>query len=259
MAGLWRRLLGLAHRSPAVELGDADWQALLDHLPWVAGLTDSAQTRLRHLIGRFLADKTITPTAGLHLDGEQRRIIAALCCLPVVEYGYHGLHGWSEVIVHPDTFRAHRSHYDEPTGVVTEGEEELAGEVWEHGPVVLSWGDIEADLAEPEAGFLVAVHEIAHKLDLLDGVFDGTPPLPADWHRRWVTDFQSAFDTLVAQVDAGHDTAIDPYAATSPEEFFAVCSEYHFTAPDLLAAALPAVARHLERLYGRSPMHSRLD
>ncbi|WP_334131235.1 zinc-dependent peptidase, partial [Silanimonas lenta] len=42
-----------------------------------------------------------------------------------------------------------------------------------------------------------------------------------------------------------------------PEEFFAVCSEYHFTAPDLLREAFPAVAAHLERFYGPSPMARR--
>ena len=35
-----------------------------------------------------------------------------------------------------------------------------------------------ADLEEPDAGFCVAVHEMAHKLDALDGEMDGTPPLP---------------------------------------------------------------------------------
>jgi Mlc titration factor MtfA (ptsG expression regulator) len=46
---------------------------------------------------------------------------------------------------------------------------------------------------------------------------------------------------------------MDPYAAEAPEEFFAVASEYHFTAPAVLEAAMPAVAAHLRRLYGPPP------
>ena len=42
---------------------------------------------------------------------------------------------------------------------------------------------------------------------------------------------------------------IDPYAATAPEEFFAVASEYHFLAPGLLHNAYPAVASLLRRFY----------
>ena len=43
---------------------------------------------------------------------------------------------------------------------------------------------------------------------------------------------------------------IDPYASESPEEFFAVTSEYHFSAPQLLEAQMPEVAAHLRRFYG---------
>ena len=55
------------------------------------------------------------------------------------------------------------------------------------------------------------------------------------------------------QVDLGRETAIDPYAAEAPEEFFAVVTEYHFSAPDVLAGSMPAVAEHLRRFYGPSP------
>src|SRR3546814_15823189 len=94
---------------------------------------------------------------------------------------------------------------------------------------------------------------MAHKLDALDGVLDGTPPLPRAWQREWARDFQAAFDAFAAEVDRGRDTAIDPYAAEAPEEFFAVGSEYHFSDPRLMQATLPAVAAHLARTYGASP------
>ena len=55
------------------------------------------------------------------------------------------------------------------------------------------------------------------------------------------------------EVDAGRETTIDSYAAEAPEEFFAVCSEYHFSDPALLRAELPEVAAHLRRFYGPSP------
>jgi Mlc titration factor MtfA (ptsG expression regulator) len=95
---------------------------------------------------------------------------------------------------------------------------------------------------------------MAHKLDALDGVLDGTPPLPRAWQREWARDFQAAFDTFVAQVDRGRHTMIDAYAAEAPEEFFAVCSEYHFSDPATLRRAVPQVADHLARLYGESPL-----
>jgi Mlc titration factor MtfA (ptsG expression regulator) len=94
---------------------------------------------------------------------------------------------------------------------------------------------------------------MAHKLDVLDGALDGTPPLPRPWQREWARDFQAAYDKLAQQVDAGRNTAIDGYAAEAPEEFFAVVTEYHFSDPALLRRTMPKVAAHLERFYGASP------
>jgi Mlc titration factor MtfA (ptsG expression regulator) len=79
---------------------------------------------------------------------------------------------------------------------------------------------------------------------------DGAPPLPGSERAGWARDFQAAFDALTAEIAAGREPAIDAYAAEAPEEFFAVCSEYWFTAPDVLRAAMPAVAARLERFYG---------
>jgi Mlc titration factor MtfA (ptsG expression regulator) len=247
--GLIRRLF---RRAPDT-LDPVLWHAVRDRVRWCAALDADRDRRLQALTLAFLRGKAITPLAGLELDDVQRTTLAALCCLPLLEFGREGLHGWSQVIVYPDAFRAHRSHMD-AAGVLHEWEDELIGEAWDHGPLILSWADIEADLAEPDAGFCVAVHEMAHKLDALDGVLDGTPALPRDWQRAWAIDFQHAFDGFVARVDAGDDTTIDPYAAESPEEFFAVCSEYHFSDPAALRDVSPGVAAHLQRFYGPSPM-----
>ena len=221
--------------------------------PWFAALDDAALARLHALSARFLAQKTITPIGELTLDERQRLQLAALCCLPLLEFGANGLQGWSQLIVYPDAFRVHRSHVD-AAGVLHEWDDDLAGESWDAGPLILSWADVQADLAEPDAGFCVAVHEMAHKIDTLDGAMDGTPPLPRAWQRQWAHDFQRSYDALCAQVDAQQETAIDPYAAEAPEEFFAVVSEYHFSAPELLRQSMPEVADHLRRFYGPSPM-----
>ena len=231
-----------------------DRDALLGALPFLGRLEAARLDRLCTLVARYQGGKTITPLHGLALDDAQRLQLAALSCLPLLEFGAEGLHGWSQVLVYPGAFRVHRRHHDEDTGVVDEWVDELAGEAWEQGPLVLSWDDIQAELAEPGEGYQLVVHEMAHKIDILDGAMDGTPPLPADWQREWARDFQAAYEDFCRRVDEGEETAIDPYAAEAPEEFFAVASEYHFSAPELLAREMPAVARHLLRFYGASPI-----
>ena len=246
-------------------ISDTDWAALLARAPLVRGLEDDRQQRLRALAAGFLADKAITPAHDLALDDGDRLALAAHACLPLLEYGAGGLRGWSQVIVHPGAFRVEHGRHGAPhemdeLEVVEDGFEDREGESWQYGPMVLSWADLAAEIADPEPGYQLVVHEMAHKLDALDGVLDGTPPLPRDWQREWARDFGAAFESLKAELEAiehGDDedaeTAIDAYAAEAPEEFFAVCSEYHFTAPEILRAAYPAVAAHLERFYGKPP------
>jgi len=246
---LFRRLWSSA--PPAI--APQDWSSVVRRLPWVAALDAPRAARLATLAATFLHRKTITPIGDLVLSDQDRIALAALCCLPLLEFGEEGLHGWSQLIVYPDAFRVNRTHVD-AAGVMHEWDDELIGESWDSGPLVLSWADVQSDIAEPDAGFCVAVHEMVHKLDALDGLLDGTPPLPRDWQSAWARDFQQAFDGFVARVDAGETPALDPYAAEAPEEFFAVCSEYHFSAPALLRGTLPQVAAHLERFYGPSPL-----
>lgn len=238
-------------RRPA-SIDDSLWRAVVAAVPWAQALDAPRRERLRALSARFLHEKTISPIGGLELDPAQRAQLAALCCLPLLEFGGEGLRGWSQLIVYPQAFRVGRSHLD-AAGVMHEWDDELIGESWDAGPLILSWADVLADCEAPRDGFCVAAHEMAHKLDVLDGALDGTPPLPRPWQREWARDFQSAYEALIEEVDSGRETAIDPYAAEAPEEFFAVVTECHFSEPRLLREAMPEVAEHLRRLYGPSP------
>ena len=87
---------------------------------WIEALAPEREARLRGLAALFLRRKAITPLAGLQLDDRDRLLLAALCCLPLLEFGAEGLHGWSQLLVYPDAFRAQRSHID-AAGVLHEG------------------------------------------------------------------------------------------------------------------------------------------
>lgn len=250
----WFRRLHSAGDSAATVDG-GDWARACADAAVLAALAPDAQARLRELTQGFLRSKDITAVAGLQLAPKERTLIAALACLPVLHLGLDWLRGWHQLVIYPGQFGVRRHHHDEATGVVSEWDDELSGEAWDRGPVILSWADIREDLGDPQAGYSVVAHEIAHKLDALDGVMDGTPPLRRGMQQAdWVAAFQPAFEAICADVDGGRETPIDPYAAESPDEFFAVTSEYHFSAPELLAEAMPAVAAQLTAFYGPSPL-----
>jgi MtfA peptidase len=242
------RLSGLFVSRP--EIGDAEWAALMASSRLFDAIDANERARLRALTARFLAKKRFSGAGDHVLTDAQRLAIAALACLPVLHLSFDWLAGWREVIVYPGEFRVKREHHDEHTGVVTEGEDELIGEAWERGPVVLSWADVATDLERPFDGFNVVAHEIAHKLDMLDGAMNGVPRLPREIARRdWIETMQAAYDKLVRAVERGRETFIDPYAAESADEYFAVVSELHFSDREGLASAAPPVAALLARFY----------
>jgi len=54
-------------------------------------------------------------------------------------------------------------------------------------------------------------------------------------------------------MEQGEETEIDPYAAESPAEFFAVLSEIFFVEPTLLQAEYPAAYRLFAQFYRQDP------
>ncbi len=215
-------------------------------------LSPARRQRLREHAALFLADKRFHAAADHVVDPDQQLAVAAMACIPVHRLGFRALRGWRDVILYPAGFRSRREHHDEATGVVTQIDEDMIGEAWDRGPVVLSWADIAQDMASPFDGLNVVIHEIAHKLDMLDGSINGTPKLPSSIPRKqWVGVMQQAFDDMVRMVEGNIETPIDPYAAESVDEFFAVISEYHHSAPEQLRSSMPDVAALMDRYYGQ--------
>lgn len=248
--GLFRRyhLRKLPEKAP---IPDAIWIPAVADLPIFVGLTHEESEYLRRLATLFVHDKILEPAGGMILNDFICTRIAALACLPLLGLGYDWYDGWRTLIVYPGEFARPRSEFD-AIGVMHEWEDVLTGESWERGPVILSWADVEA--SGYRDGYNVVIHEMAHKLDMLNGVPDGFPPLHKDMDRRaWTECFTSAFSDLNARVDQGENTDIDPYAAEEPAEFFAVLSEYFFELPGLVQAEYPTVYELLTRFYRQDP------
>jgi Mlc titration factor MtfA (ptsG expression regulator) len=235
----WRRkrILG-RHR-----IDDLLWMRAKKNLPFLKGLSAEEERRLKELAIVFLAEKQLTPVRGLALSDDDRVEIALQACLPVLELGLDWYDGWVGIVVHPSEFKVRRAETDED-GVLHEWDDELAGESWPGGPVVLSWEALDDSGSVAEGGANVVIHEFAHMLDMRTGEADGVPPLPSrEARERWTEVFDAEFERFCKQVDAGKETFLDPYAAEHEAEFFAVASEAFFESPN-------ALKRDFARLYG---------
>ncbi len=232
----------------------ADFEAALARLPILQRLDTSERARLHEAASLFIHDKAFSAAGGAEVDEAIQLVIAMQACLLTLNLGEDSYRGWSEIILYPDAFL--RPHEEMDTaGVVHRSRDILAGESWHGGPLVLSIADVEnSGLAD---GVNVVLHEFAHKLDMLNGDANGFPPL----HRgmdaaAWARDFSAAYADLCHRVDAGKDTAIDPYATTNPAEFFAVLTEVFFETPALLNTKYPAVYQQLQQFYRQQPLLS---
>ncbi len=249
MASFLGELFGWGKNAPVLDEGA--WQAVLE-LPVFDGLSPEEMTRLRELAGKLLADKAFNGAAGAEVDAGMATVIVAFAALPVLNLGYGWYEGWNEIVVYPGEFLYDGEQMDE-AGVVHHVRHARSGESWEGGPMVLSWQDVQ--WSGRGEGFNVVIHEFAHKLDMKNGAANGRPPLHSGMSPEdWAHDFQVAYDDFCRRVDGGEETLIDPYAAESPAEFFAVLSECFFEAPDVLHEAYPAVYGQLRRFYLQDPL-----
>lgn len=251
----WRRRRVLARRRIDPEL----WRRVTGALPFLAGLEPAQLERLRQLALLFLAEKQLSAARGLELDDAMRLSIAVQACLPILELGLDWYSGWTGIVVYPGDFRVRRSELDED-GVLHEWDDELAGESWPGGPVILSWDAVGSAgrgrrPGKPREGEInVVIHEFAHKLDMANGMADGVPPLHAGMDREaWRAAFASAYEGFCDALDRGRATWLDPYAAEHPSEFFAVLSEAFFEQPRELRRRYPEVYRQLALFYRQDP------
>ena len=201
----------------------------------------------------FLAEKHFEGCDGLEMRDKIKVIIAAQACLLILHLDqvfYQKVH---TILVYPSVFR-HRSQGAEQGGVVVQREHTNLGEAWPGGPIILAWDHAYQGGRDPDDGQNTVFHEFAHKLDMLDGLTDGIPPLTMDHEEEaWRERFLQAFHLHVAAVEAKRKTLLDPYGATDIAEFFAVATEIFFERPHRLLQKEAQVYDLLKTFYRQDP------
>lgn len=235
------------------------WLAVLERRVEAYGrLSASAQATLRARVQVFLSEKTLVGCAGLEVTDEMRVVIAAQACrLELGQKRPTYFPHCQTIYLYPGAFVS-RVTETLPGGVVHEEATARIGESWHRGSVVLAWDAVEAASLGLTPGRNVVLHEFAHQLDGWDGAVDGVPHLNGpEAYARWQHGMRRAYLSLLNEARWGK-APIDPYAVTSPAEFFAVTTELYFEDVDPLRAHDPEVPRLLQEYYGVAPHSARL-
>lgn len=248
LARLWRRQRIGQRPFPAA------WRDIVRrHVPLARELPAAQHLRLKKHIQVLLAEVPFIGCAGLEIGDEMRVTVAAQAAFLLLGRG--GSFGnLREVLVYPGHFVVPRSEAG-AAGVVHEGRDVLAGQSWQRGQVIVAWDSVLDGAADPHDGANVVMHEFAHQLDQDTGAANGAPYVGrGSLQQAWARVMNQEFDALNSRLARAEPGLIEPYAATSPAEFFAVTTELFFERPDALAAERPALYEQLKRCYRLDPL-----
>src|ERR1700733_4238007 len=175
----------------------ADWTAILERNVAVYKLLDAdEQHHLRDLVHVFIAEKYWEGCGGLELTDEIRVTIAGTGCQLLLGRDHDLFGDVISILVYPSTVvlpERPRRFFD-PRIAPPRAGDLVIGVAQPHDALVLSWDAALRGARDSHDGHNVVIHELAHKIDFLDGAVDGTPPLPNEAARRaWANSFEPAF------------------------------------------------------------------
>ena len=219
-------------------------------------LDDAERAHLRALIQVFIAEKHWEGAGGLELTDEILVTISAQACLLLLGLPHNYYQNVESIIVYPSTVvpPQRKPGFFENISTPVEVAQPIIGQAFRRGPVIIIWDAALRGGRHPESGHNVIYHEFAHKLDMLDGTADGTPPLrDRTEYRDWVLTCSREYLRLKHSTEKGKESFLDSYAATNEAEFFAVATEQFFDQPRLMIKHAPNLYRVLKEYYRQDP------
>ena len=229
-----------------------EFATILTPLPLYQQLNETEKQQIHKSIMLFIVTKEFVGVS-LDITDEMRVVVAFHACLLLLHsHVSHCYENLSTVVIYPNTVIAQQVSNN--GGVYTKGEFLLEGQS-SSDTVVLAWNDAKKDAYHLQHNNVI-IHEFAHELDFLDGMADGTPPLPYSKYHEWAQvlshDFNRLVDVSLKNRDWGKYKLIGSYAATNEAEFFAVVSERYFEEPEKLKKHFPELYKELDMFYNMS-------
>lgn len=232
----------------------SSWEAALDaHFEVWRRLPEADQRRLRQIIAVLVAEKTWEGTKGAVVTEVMKVTIAAQAGLLLLGLPKHDYYrNVDTILIYPDSYVLRRGA--DPMGLLGDQDVPVLGHAQYGGPIVLSWKAARRGGEDADDARNLVFHEFAHKLDMLDGLVDGTPPLRARrqyaaWHRVMTAEYQA----LRHRTAKRRKSLLDAYGATDVAEFFAVATETFFEKPRSLQRRHSALYSVLRDFYQQDP------
>ena len=245
------------HRAETRKSRSPEWENFVHtNVAHYSALNDAERAELHATMLVFLEEKQWEGCGGLDLTDEIRVTIAAEACLLLLGLPHDYYRNVESILVYPTTvvIPEHRPGVFERVDSPVDANVPILGQAFAQGPVILVWDAVLHGARHPEQGHNVVYHEFAHKLDMLDGAADGTPPLAdSDQLAEWVEVCSREYLRLRELAGNGHKTFLDAYGAKNEAEFFAVATEEFFDRPIALLEHSPELYHVLSAYYRQDP------
>ena len=218
----------------------AKWREVLeDRVPFYVRLTPTGRARFERDVAIFLDEQRFTGPQGSAVPEDTCVLVAAAAAM----LG-HGRPAWEwpthrQIFVHVTNFNERHEPGDHHN---------IAGMVHADG-VVLSRKQVRHGFKKKTDGENVAVHELAHVIDLADGSADGHASMWAELP-GWSGLVQSRLKKVRK---GGKDAPLRAYGGTNEAELFAVAVEAFFETPVRLQKRDPVLYERLTVLFNIDP------
>lgn len=235
----------------------SEWEEMIrSNVAHYGMLNSDEQAHLRALIQVFIAEKYWEGVGGLIMTDEIRVTISAQACLLLLGLPHDFYRNVQSIVVYPSTVvppQRKLGFFESATGPMAVSQP-ILGQAFQQGPVIIIWDAALKGSRHPESGHNVVYHEFAHKLDMLDGFADGTPPLRGRAeYKDWMETCSREYLRLRHDAEHGKKSFLDAYGATNEAEFFAVATEEFFDRPRAMIQHAPDLYRVLKEYYRQDP------
>ncbi len=200
-------------------------------------LPEHAKIKFLFRLERLIKDKHFSGREGLEVTEEMKILISAAAVQLTFGLEYYLIDYFDKIIVYPDIYES------------TITKEYHRGETQSGGVIVLSWKYFVEGYAIYDDKMNLGLHELAHALDL-SRVLDNTDQSFFLLFNNW----NLLVKDEIEKINSGENNFLRKYAGTNQREFFAVCVEYFFEAPDLFYKELPVIYKRLCNLLKQNPL-----
>jgi Mlc titration factor MtfA (ptsG expression regulator) len=210
---------------------------LASRYSYYKNLSNSGKEKFLLRVKEFIETKDIEGRNGLEVTQTMEVLIAASGIQLTFGLDNYLLQHFKKIIIYPDKFY---SPYSKTHNV---------GEVNTGGVIVLSWKAFEEGIANQRDSYNVALHEMAHALNLTDFLGKDVDPLFSAYFDKWYVHARKLMRKL-----PGEDTFFRKYASKNIQEFFAVGVEHFFEQPEEFQNAYPEFYKQFTYLLNQDPL-----